>query len=379
MEKQPAILSSLACNLDVDILSAAFPLLEEGRVEALEWSFDTLFWADQIPDWFSELLSSYSSQQRLIGHGVFFSLLSGKWTQEQQRWLQQLKQLSTQFHFAHITEHFGFFTGQNFHYGAPLHIPYTATTLRIGQDRLSRIHDTCQRPVGLENLAFAYSLDEVKQHGEFLEKLVEPVNGFLILDLHNLYCQIHNFSVAYDDLIQLYPLDRVREIHISGGSWEASALVPDRKIRRDTHDESVPEEVFQLLEQTIPKCLNLKFVVLEQMGVGLKTEDSRVQFRRDFKRMEELVKKGRQHLANHPDNLFMPLQSFELTQAQAVEDLALHEQQAQLSTILETASSFEEAQRRLRASSLANTDWKVEQWEPHMLETAVSIAQKWKK
>ncbi|MGY2130584.1 multinuclear nonheme iron-dependent oxidase [Hymenobacter sp. HD11105] len=377
MEKEPTILASLACNLDVDILSAAFPLLEEGRVEAIEWSFDTLLWAEQVPEWFLELLGTYGAQKRLIGHGVFFSLLSGKWTQEQQQWLQQLKKLSTEFYFDHITEHFGFFTGQNFHYGAPLHIPYTATTLRIGQDRLSRIQDACQRPVGLENLAFAYSLDEVKQHGEFLEKLVEPVNGFLILDLHNLYCQLHNFSVAYDELIQLYPLERVREIHISGGSWEKSALVPDKKIRRDTHDESVPEEVFQLLEQTIPKCSNLKFVVLEQLGVGLKTADSRAQFRRDFGRMEKMMKGSRKGRTSSLNNLFLPLQPLQMTSA--VEDATLHEQQIQLSHILETALSFEEAQRRLHSSSLANTDWKVEQWEPRMLETAVSIAQKWKK
>jgi uncharacterized protein (UPF0276 family) len=352
-------------------------LLQGGRVEAIEWSFDTLFWAEQVPEWFLELLSTYSAQKRLIGHGVFFSLLSGKWTQEQEQWLQQLKKLVAQFYFDHITEHFGFFTGQNFHYGAPLHIPYTATTLRIGQDRLSRIYDACQRPVGLENLAFAYSLNEVKQHGEFLQKLVEPVNGFLILDLHNLYCQLHNFSVAYDELIQLYPLDRVREIHISGGSWEDSTLIPDKKIRRDTHDESVPDEVFQLLEQTIPKCPNLKFVVLEQLGVGLKTESSRAQFRHDFVRMEKMVKESRHGRISRLDNLFLPLQPLHLTSA--VEDATLHEQQVQLSHILETAPSFEEAQRRLQSSSLANTDWKVEQWKPHMLETAVSIAQKWKK
>lgn len=165
MEREPAILATIACNLDADILSAAFPLLEEGKVEALEWSFDTLYWAEEVPEWFSELLQAYSKQKRLIGHGVFFSLLSGKWTKEQQHWLEQLKQLSSQFSFDHITEHFGFFTGQNFHYGAPLHVPYSPTTLRIGQDRMRRISDACQCSVSLENLAFSYSPDEVKQHG----------------------------------------------------------------------------------------------------------------------------------------------------------------------------------------------------------------------
>ncbi|WP_246000679.1 multinuclear nonheme iron-dependent oxidase [Pontibacter diazotrophicus] len=375
--KEPEILSTIACNLDADILSAAFPLLEEGRVEAIEWSFDTLYWAAQVPYWFTDLLLAYSQQSRLIGHGVFFSLLSGKWTKEQQHWLEQLKQLSSQYSFDHITEHFGFFTGQNFHSGAPLYVPYTSTTLRIGQDRLSRIYDACQCPVGLENLAFSYSLDEVKQHGEFLEKLVAPVNGFLILDLHNLYCQLHNFSITYEDLITLYPLNRVREIHISGGSWEASVLEPEKKVRRDTHDDAVPEEVFHLLELTVPKCSNLKYVVLEQLGNGLKTESSRNRFRQDFLKMEALVQKSRSSLSRQDDNLFLPVQP--LQTGPVVEDDMLHDQQLQLSHILETAPSYEEARRLLFTSSLAGSDWKIENWAPHMLETAVSIAQKWKR
>jgi uncharacterized protein (UPF0276 family) len=96
------------------------------------------------------------------------------------------------------------FLGENFHYGAPLPSPYGASTLRIGQDRLSRIYDACRYPVGLENLAFSYLLDEVKHHGEFLEKLLDPVHGFLILDLHNLYCQLHNFAVPDEEFIAQY-------------------------------------------------------------------------------------------------------------------------------------------------------------------------------
>jgi len=352
-------------------------LLEEGRVEALEWSFDTVFWAEQMPEWFSDLLNTYGEQHRLIGHGVFFSLLSAKWTKKQQQWLEQLKQVSTQFSFDHVTEHFGFFTGQNFHYGAPLPIPYTSTSLRIGQDRLSRIYEACQCPVGLENLAFAYSLNEVKRHGDFLEKLIEPVNGFIILDLHNFYCQLHNFSVSYEELIDLYPLDRVREIHISGGSWEDSVLVPGRKVRRDTHDDAVPEEVFQLLKRTIPKCPNLRYIVLEQLGNGLKTASSQEQFRRDFLRMESLVQQGRDGLRQHSRQSFLPQHPLQL--GPVVEDEVFHQQQQQLSQLLETAPSFVEAQRLLHSSSLANTAWEIEQWEPHMLESAVSIAQKWKK
>lgn len=377
MDETPNILASLACNLDSDILTAAFPLLEEGRVEAIEWSFDTVFQNNELPEWFTELMHFYGNQQRLVGHGVFFSLLSSRWTPEQQQWLAQLKQVSARFAFDHLTEHFGFFTGQNFHSGAPLPVPYTGTALRIGQDRLHRIYDACRCPVGLENLAFAYSLDEVQRHGEFLEKLIAPVNGFIILDLHNLYCQLHNFSVSYETLIDLYPLDCVREIHISGGSWEDSDVLPNKKVRRDTHDNAVPAEVFRLLALTMPQCPNLKFVVLEQLGTGLRSESSKARFRRDFQQMAGLVQ---QHRAGFPAR--RPANSFRSAQlpalGPALEDRQLHEQQMQLSCILESAATFEEAHRRLHTSSLANSDWNIEAWEPHMLETAVRIAQKWK-
>lgn len=119
-------------------------------------------------------------------------------------------------------------------------------------------------------------------------KLLKPVNGFLILDLHNLYCQLHNFSVSYETFLDPHPLERVREIHISGGGWEESVVVPGQKVRRDTHDEAVPGEAFRLLARTMPRCPHLKYVVLEQLGNGLQTERSRTQFRHDFRRLERL-------------------------------------------------------------------------------------------
>lgn len=372
----PKILSAVACNLDANILAACLPLMEESRVEAIEWSFDAIYKVKEVPSWFRELLTAFSNERRLIGHGVFFSLFSGKWLPEQEAWLKHLQQTSAEFQFDHITEHFGFMTGKDFHHGAPLNIPYSATTLNIGRDRLKRIHEACGRPVGLENLAFSYSLDEVKRHGAFLEQLLEPVNGFIILDLHNLYCQLRNFDIAFDELIALYPLDKVREIHISGGSWDDSAAAPNRRIRRDTHDDSIPPEVFQLLEMTIAKCPRLKYVVLEQLGNGLATETSRSLFYYDFLQMEEIVRKhSNEDDAGSPDP-FLPLSP--LSTGAAVEDMTLYQQQLELSSVLESSASFEEAMQLLKSSSLAGSDWQIEHWEPYMIDTAIRIAQKWK-
>lgn len=370
------ILSSIAINLDRQILQAALPLLAAEKVQAIEWSFDTLFNTPDIPPWFPELLSEFGKADRLIGHGVFFSLFSGSWSSDQEKWLEHLKKMCTNFRFDHITEHFGFMTGADFHKGAPLSIPLTAATLALGQDRLQRIAHTCECPVGLENLAFAYSLEEVKQQGAFLDQLLEPINGFIILDLHNVYCQLKNFDLEFTELLRLYPLDRVREIHISGGSWANSTTQPARQVRRDTHDDQVPEEVFQLLIQTLPQCPQLKYVVLEQLGVGLKSPESQQRFQQDFFRMDEIVQANQPHTASPGPHPFLP--NLQPLAPQPAADLNLHQQQATLSTILETTPTVEDAFAQLKTSPLHQSDWQVEKWTPYMLETAIRIAQKWK-
>ena len=373
----PRLLSATACNLDVNILAASLPLLEESRIEAIEWSFDALFRVKDIPPWFLELLTVYSNEKRLIGHGVFFSLFSGKWMKEQQKWLQQLRRTCANFHFDHITEHFGFMTGKDFHQGAPLSIPWSKVTLEIGRDRLKRMYEACDCPIGLENLAFSYSLEEVKRHGSFLQELIEPVNGFIILDLHNLYCQLHNFEISFEELIKLYPLDKVREIHISGGSWDESLIEPGRRVRRDTHDDAVPDEVFRILELAIDRCPNLKYVVLEQLGNALETYESKKAFYDDFRTMQGIVQKKDQQAVSPVTNNFLPI-NFSLDK-KASEDETLYQQQKELSAILETAESYDHAIEQLRKSSLAQSAWQVESWKPYMVEAAMNIAQKWKK
>lgn len=372
------IYSSIACNLDDNILRASLPLLASDKVQAIEWAFDSLYQRDEIPDWFNALIQTFSDANRLIGHGVFFSLFSGRWSAEQAAWLTHLSSLASRFRFDHITEHFGFMTGRNFHQGAPLPVPLAASTLALGQDRLHRIQHAANCPVGLENLAFAYSADEVKRQGDFLHRLITPVNGFIILDLHNMYCQAMNFNVSRDELLQSYPLDQVREIHISGGSWSPSTSNPGRLIRRDTHDDSVPDAVFDWLIDAMSRCPNMKYVVLEQLGSSLTTDDDRRLFGDDFLKMDRLVQQENQKSVTHRVNPFDPLTSW-LSDSTPLADAGLQAQQRELSTILETAVDYAQAHQLLLVSTLANSAWAIEQWEPAMLETAVAIAQKWQR
>lgn len=280
---------------DPDFRSAILPLLEAGDVDALEWSFD-IGWGRDLPPGIAPLLDFFSDQNRLLGHGVTFSPLSGQWQDRQAHWLEHLRDEVARRQYTHITEHFGFMTAGDFHQSAPLPVPRDQRTVALGQRRMQMLADAAGVPVGLENLAFAFSPRDVAEQGPFLEQLLAPVDGFLLLDLHNLYCQAHNFNIPGTSLMESYPLDRVRELHVSGGSWSESELQPEAgPIRRDTHDDAVPQDVFDLLEHALKACPNIGHVTLERLGQTITPGNSTAsaeRFRADFRKMRSIVEQA---------------------------------------------------------------------------------------
>lgn len=267
-----------------DFWLAAQPLFDANEVEVVEWSFDMAWGGVVLPDSLCSVLRQFSQRNRLLGHGVSYSLLSAQL--DRRHWLACLQAECRDYSYRHISEHFGWMVTRNFARSAPLPMPLLPEVLRLGCDRIQQFADMAQVPVGLENLAFAFGLQDVRQQGEFLNQLLEPVDGFLLLDLHNLYCQMYNFQLSAPEILNLYPLARVRELHLSGGSWSQHGAA---KIRRDTHDHAVPEPVFELLELALQHCPPVEAIILERMGNTLNVEEEQIQFRRDFARMRQIV------------------------------------------------------------------------------------------
>ncbi len=283
----------LSLMLEADFLRAALPLFADGAVEVLEWSFDVGWPPTVVPGWADDLLRHYSDADQLLGHGVSYSALSAGIELTQQRWLDALDHELSQRRYRHLSEHFGFSATSNFHQSAPFPVPLTSATLRVGQDRLRKLRERATMPVGLENLAFAFHRQDVDEQGRFLEALLEPADGFLLLDLHNLHCQSCNFDVSLDELLASYPLPRVRELHVAGGSWSVPTTGPNlAPVRRDTHDGAVPEELFAWLPKVLERCPNVEAVILERMGGTLSPEDDEP-FRRDYRRLREVVHAAR--------------------------------------------------------------------------------------
>lgn len=265
-----------------DFLRAALPLFENGSVEAVEWSFDIPWQGHAVEEWTYDLLDEFSKSGALLGHGVSFSLLSALWDEHHIRWLELLRQECAQRKYEHISEHFGFMRAADLIDNTVLPLSMSDIALSVGVERLQLIRDAAKVPVGLENLALAFSEMQVDDQPEFVDRLLAPVEGFLLLDLHNIWCQVMNFNRDPVQLMRRYPLHRVRQIHISGGS-----LIDG--VRVDTHDSQIPAEVFSMLQSAIQECPNLRYVILERMAETIVDKADEKQFRADFGTMKQIA------------------------------------------------------------------------------------------
>lgn len=363
MKNKPLL--GIAMMAEADFVSAILSLLESNEIDVLEWSFDTFYHTDE-PQWLSDLLDFYSKNNRLIGHGVYYSLFDAKWSERQEQWLEKLKLETQKRNYNHITEHFGFMNTENFHQGIPLPVPLHPKILQVGKDRLLRLQDVLEIPIGIENLAFSFSVDDVKEQGKFLSKLIEDIDGFLILDLHNLYCQASNFNINMMELVAMYPLEKVKEIHLSGGSWEDSIYTKGKRIRRDTHNDAIPEEIIEILPEVLSNCNHLEYLIIERLGHTLNKESDRTNFLNDFKKVRQIV--------NNSENNSSSKNTWKKKSRileKPLEDFLLFEDQTQLTKLL-----FDSANPEIIKNHQFHY-FDIKKWDSEMIDTATKIIKKW--
>jgi uncharacterized protein (UPF0276 family) len=368
--------TGIALMHETEFIASALPLFEAGEIDVLEWSFDTIADSQYEPSWLPLLLQEYSGRGRLLAHGVRYSLLSGDFSKRQHTWLKQTAAELKRYPYRHITEHFGFMTSEHFHKGAPLPVPLNAQTLAIGHNRLQRLQQLACIPIGIENLAFAFSAEQVKEQGEFLEKLIEPVDGFLILDLHNVWCQAVNFGTDAETLIRSYPLHKVKEIHVSGGSW-STVSSSDKPVRRDTHDEAVPEDVLRLLASALPLCPNTEAVIFERLGNTMASAGDQQGFANDYRAIRKIVESTCSGQETPAEKIMSSLYQTEASATPLISK-SLKEQQDMLISILTNSSDISQTVYDLKNHQvLIDQGWQPECWTAEMIETAVQLLKKW--
>ena len=99
---------------------------------------------------------------------------------------------------------------------------------------------------------------------EWLSAIVSEGEGGMLLDLHNLHANAWNFGGDTVRMLDGLPLDKVRQIHLSGG---VMIPAPGRAQRLlDDHVHDVADACYMLLEELAARVAQPLMVIVERDG-----------------------------------------------------------------------------------------------------------------
>lgn len=191
-----------------------------------------------------EVLETARTTYPIALHGVGLSI--GSPEPISQKYLQDLKDLTSWVNPCLISDHLCFTSHGRHNSHDLLPIPYTKLLLERISDRLKLIQDFLGRRFMLENPSayVSYAKNDMTEQ-EFLARLVENTGCGILLDLNNLYVNQMNLGTDPLNYLSTIPEAAVGQIHLAGHSIEETA---QGTVRIDTHDHAVREEVWSLYQ-----------------------------------------------------------------------------------------------------------------------------------
>jgi uncharacterized protein len=214
------------------------------------------------------LFARLAAGRPVVAHGLAFSLgtpLAGD-EERTRAWVERLRDDHETFGFAWASDHLGFSFADGLCATLPLPLPFTPEAVDVVAGRLRRLRDAVS-VVAFENNVGYFAMGDPLDEPAFLNAIARAADARIVLDLHNVWTQCRNLGVDADAWVDRLDLDRVIEVHVSGGGDSDPAWLASRRaFRLDSHDHTVPEEVWSLLERTLPRCCRVRGLLLERMN-----------------------------------------------------------------------------------------------------------------
>jgi len=113
--------------------------------------------------------------------------------------------------------------------------------------------------------------------GEFVSRIVEQADCYILLDLHNLLKKEINGRQTVKEFLKQIPLERVIEIHVAGGFVHG-------KYYLDAYSGISSDHLFEITTKTVKMLPNLKALVFEMLPGYLSS--SLNNFRSQFDQMQ---------------------------------------------------------------------------------------------
>lgn len=126
-----------------------------------------------------------------------------------------------------------------------LPLPFHREAIDHAVGRIRALRDALRVPIAVENISF-YAVMPGSDLGfaEFEAAVIEEADCGLLLDLNNLYVNARNFGLDPFAVLDLYPLDRVWQVHLAGHEIQHGRYI-------DTHGSPVAPEVQALYVELV--------------------------------------------------------------------------------------------------------------------------------
>ena len=267
------------------------PLIADHLIDALEWDIDSPWVvgenSKELPAWARRLLDLFASTGSLFGHCVWLSMLTGRARARQEEWLERLAAECERRPYRQISEHMGFMSAGAYEVNTLLPVPYVDSAVSVGRARLAQFAEAVGTRVGLETMAATLAPSDATSQGLLLDDILAPGDGYVLLDVHNVFTQGVNLGLDPMALLASFPRDRVRALHVAGGSWQQ---VLDAPYRFDGHNGPVPPEVFPLVTSALAMYPNIEVVIYERRTGTVFTDTHIEEVQRDYRHLVELVR-----------------------------------------------------------------------------------------
>ncbi|MES2207700.1 MAG: DUF692 family multinuclear iron-containing protein [Pseudomonadota bacterium] len=203
-------------------------------------------------------LARIAEHYPIVMHGI--SLAIGNSQPLNREYLEKLKNLIDWIKPVWISDHLCW-TGnahQNSHDLLP--VPYTEEALKHITARIRQVQDILERPIALENPSTYLEFKSSSMpEAEFMARMVEESGCNILLDVNNVYVTCYNHRLDPQLYIDILPLERVTQIHLSGHSNYGTHII-------DTHDDHVVDEVWALYHYVLQKAERTPNTMVEWDG-----------------------------------------------------------------------------------------------------------------
>ena len=218
-------------------------LQKQSEVDFLEIAADDYLDATPVLEEELELLAEHFT---IVPHFMKLSLGSAEGLDE--AYLQKVAALVKWLNPPWWSEHIGFTRAGGVTLTHPAPLPFTKDAVAVMKRNIITARRAIPTPLILENVCSQLvwpgtEMDEA----DFLNEVLGVGGCGLLLDVTNLFANAPSFGGDPAAFLERLPLDRVVQIHFSGGHESKGRFV-------DSRGQAVPEGVWQLLEQAVAQA-----------------------------------------------------------------------------------------------------------------------------